>query len=284
MLPGPAFTEIVYHMKDSEQRQLLQSHFDIFYQVLTENPFVPNAHFETLGTFKRCLSGSPDAFHNAILGVPEKECWDECIDAQLQFFQNENMPFVWYLNEDSSIEFKSKLTAKGFQEGGVFQGVIGFLDKDIPEPVVPEDCTLELVADQTTMDAFNLLVADTFEIRGVSCEMYKRALMDATQSPNYEMLHWVVKKQGKVVSALSTLIKDDVVSFWNGATLPEVRGQGLSTTLRHFALKDALEKGCKVGISYLMADGLAFGICSKLGYETKWRFNVFISPELSGAQ
>lgn len=68
------------------------------------------------------------------------------------------------------------------------------------------------------------------------------------------------------------------MSFWNGASLPEIRRQGLSTALRYFALRDAISKGCCFGASYLMSDGLAFGICSKLGYQTKWRFNAFLAP------
>ena len=42
-------------------------------------------------------------------------------------------------------------------------------------------------------------------------------------------------------------------------------------------IKDAVSLGCHKGASYLMSAGLAYGICEKLGFETKWRFNVFLS-------
>ena len=94
------------------------------------------------------------------------------------------------------------------------------------------------------------------------------------------MYHWVARKNGQMVSAVSTLIEGDTASFWNGASLPTVRKQGLSTALRQLALQHAVSKGCRMGTSYLMAEGLALGICTKLGYETKWRFNAFLAPKM----
>ena len=74
------------------------------------------------------------------------------------------------------------------------------------------------------------------------------------------------------------MIQDGIVSFWNGASIPELRKQGLSTALRRFSLQHAMANGARFGSSYLMSEGLAFGICSKLGYKTKWRFHAFVSP------
>jgi predicted GNAT family acetyltransferase len=111
-------------------------------------------------------------------------------------------------------------------------------------------------------------------------ETYKEILWKLMQEEeNRQWYHWVARKQGQVVSAVSTMIQDGVVSFWNGASSPELRKQGLSTALRRFSLQHAKTKGACYGSSYLMSEGLAFGICSKLGYTTKWRFHAFISPK-----
>ncbi len=283
MFTEPVSTEIICQVSNEDQRQILQEHFNLLYLMLTENHFVPNAAFETIKGVRRCLSGIPVPYHNAVFGCPENTNWDECIDEQLSFFNEAKMPFVWYLNEEVSPEFKQKLLAHGFQDGGIFRGVIGALDKPIPSPEIPDDCVLELVQDEAAMEEFNELVCATFGIDGESRGMYKTVLWNATKTTDSTMFHWIARKQGKAVSALSTLIEGDVVSFWNGASIPEIRRQGLSTALRCLALKDATSRGCRLGVSYLMAEGLAFGICSKLGYQTKWRFNVFVSPGMDGA-
>jgi hypothetical protein len=52
------------------------------------------------------------------------------------------------------------------------------------------------------------------------------------------------------------MIQDEIVSFSNGTSLPEVRKQGLSTALRRFALQHAQANGARFGSSYLMSEGL----------------------------
>ncbi len=94
------------------------------------------------------------------------------------------------------------------------------------------------------------------------------------------MFHWAVRKNDKIVSTLSSVIEKDIVSFWNGATLPEARHQGLMTALACFALQDAISKKCRIGASYLLPERSAFSICNKLGGQTKWRFSAFLSPAL----
>ena|SRR3990167_2648965 len=126
------------------------------------------------------------------------------------------------------------------------------------------------------MSEWTDLVCTVFGIEKIKSE-YEKVMWDAALQS--KMFHWVVRKEGKVVSAVSTLIEGDAVSFWNGASLPEIRRQGLSTALRRFALQHAVARGCRVGTSYLMSEGLAYGICRQLGYETKWRFNVFLSNQ-----
>ncbi len=277
MFIGPVSTEIVYQIPNEDERQVLQEHFNLFYIILSENPLVPEAAFKTINGIQRCLSGIPAPYHNAVLGCP-KNNWDKCIDEQLNYFHTAKLPFVWYVDEDSSPDFKQRLLDHGFQDGGIFRGVIGFLDKPIPIPEIPDDCALELVKDEAGMEEFNDLVCTVFAIAGESKDLYKKVMWSATKNEHHAMFHWIARKQGKAVSAVSTMIEGEMVSFWNGASLPEIRQQGLNTALRRFALKDAMSKGCHVGSSYLMSEGMAFGICSKLGYQTKWRFNTFLSP------
>jgi hypothetical protein len=260
------------------ERRILQQHFALFYRILAGSRLVPNASFERIGDIQRCLSGIPSPYYNGILGLPQSD-WNACIDEQFNYFNKAKLPFTWYLDEGASLEFKTHLINRGFQDIGVFRGVIGALNKPIPSPEVPQGYTLELVKDAAALDEFNDLLCTSFGFHGVTKEFVKIVLESATKNPQYPMFHWLARKQGKVVAILSTLIEGEIVSFWNGASLPEVRRQGLSTALRHLALRDAMTQGCRLGISYLMTEGMALGICNKLGYQTKWKFNVFVAPE-----
>lgn len=263
---------------DQEQSRALQEHYPLLYRILAESKLVPQAVFETVDHgLQRCLSGISFPTLNTVIGCPiNQKAWDTCIEEQLQYFKAAKLPFVWYVNEEDNPEFKEKLISYGFQDPGMFQGVIGKLDYSIPNPEVPQNCTLELVSDEQTLEDFNELVCHTFGFQGDAKFLFKQALVKASQNSDLPMLHWVVRKHGKVVSTVSTLIQGNQVSLWNGATALDLRGQGLSTALYRLALKDAMSKGCQIGMAFLMSEGLALGICQKLGYQTKWRFHAFL--------
>ena len=261
---------------DEEERHILQEHFNELYLLLVQNKLVPQAVFESHKDIRRCLSGIPVPYHNAVFGTPKNPYWDECIAEQIEYFKNANVPFLWYLNESASSKFHEKLSSHGFHDLGLFQGIITSLDRPILAPEIPSGSTLELVKDEKALDEFNEIACKVFDIEGVSREMYKKVLWNAMQSS--EMFHWIARRNGKGVSVISTLISGDIVSFWNGATLVEFRRQGFNTALRKYALRDAKAKGCKIGISYMMPDGLAMGICTRLGFRPKWSFNSFLAP------
>lgn len=270
-------TEYVYQVSDEQQLQLLKKHFHCIYHLLVDYQYVPQAHYEKMGELERYFSGIPIVNFNSVVGwVKDPKKVASCIEQELKFFGD--TPFFWYVEEDANPEFKEALKKYGFVDAGIFRGVLGPLDMPVPSSPIPDDCTLEMVQDEKTMDEFSDLVCNIFAIDGAGKTAYKEIMWNVTQEKDRQWYHWVVRKQGKVVSAVSTMIQDGVVSFWNGASLPELRKLGLSTALRRFSLQHAMANGARFGSSYLMSEGLAFGICSKLGYKTKWRFHAFISP------
>lgn len=265
------------HVYQADQLQLLKKHFKNIYQIVVDHQFVPNARYEKVGELERYFSGLPTVNFNAVVGwLKEPNGYDARIQEELQFFGS--TPFFWYVEENAHPEFKEALKKHGFVDAGIFRGVLGALDKPIASTPIPEDCVLEMVQDESSMAEFNELVCPTFGIESPTKEAFKEIMWNLTQEKNPQWFHWIARKQGKVVSAVSTMIQDGIVSFWNGASDPTLRKQGLSTALRRHSLQHAMAHGARFGSSYLMAEGLAFGICSKLGYETKWRFHAFVSP------
>jgi predicted GNAT family acetyltransferase len=257
----------------SAEEKILQDHFASFYRILAENKSVPDAIFEeSYGTF-RCLSGLTERFYNAVIGAP-KNSPKACIQEQKKFFQEKNFPFVWFLTTSIYPSFEKALMEEGFQNIGTFKGVIGSLPK-LQEPIVPIGYTLERIEDEAALTEFNDLLCGEFDLQETTKGPLKKALLDF--SGKY-MYHYGVRKEGKLVSILSTFIEGNLVSFWNTTTLSEERKKGLSTALLTLALKDATQKGCTTGASYLMTDGMALGICEKLGYETQWEFHLFLAP------
>lgn len=138
-------------------------------------------------------------------------------------------------------------------------------------------CVVELVQNQSLMQEFASLICPIFGITGNAADQYEQALWKEPRVYN-----WVLKKDGKVISALSTFIDGFVVSVWNVATDPAFRRQGYSTELWKEALNQAILKGCRISMTYLISEGMAFGICKGLGYETKWQFHAYLCPQEEG--
>jgi len=283
MFYSPPPSQYVYQISDEAQIAVLQNQFELFYHKLAESKVFSHATFETVKGLQRVFSGMPHLHHNIVIGCPEKEAdFDSIIEEQLEYFNEQEVPFIWYVNEDDSPLFKEKLKENGFKDCGILQGLIGPLDQPITSISLPEDCVLERVKDAAAMEEFNDLVSKVFGFEGAGKLAYKTCMWTAATGKNPVMYHWIARKKGKVISALTTLIHDGVISFWNGSTLPEYRKQGYSTALRRLALQYAIEKkGARMGSSYIMTDGPAFGICTKLGYKTKWRFHAFSCPSAS---
>jgi|GEM_PF-6295637 len=270
MFVEPPATEMVYSIKD-EQRALLQCHLNAFYRLLSDAKLRDDAKFEKIGDIRRCLSGIPIIFFNAVMGCPKQQ-WDECIEEQIQFFKEADLPFVWYVDENENPAFKERLLAYGFQDPGICRGVIGPLEQNYLFEM-PEGCTIERVNSEEDMEEFNDLVCMVFRgIQGEGKQLYKKALWTAVRSEQNKMCHWMLRKNGRVISVLSTIIEGEGISFWNRATLPQFRSRGFNTALRRFVIQDARAKGCRFGSSYLMSES------SKLGFDTKYRFHAFFIP------
>ncbi len=243
----------------------LKNHFTKYYNILVEAKIVPHAAVGKTHGITRTFCGLSMPYTNMVLGVPEGN-WDAAIQEQIAFFTAQKVPFVWYVDVGAQAAFKQKLIDNGFADTGMFRAISGPVDA-IP-PAEP-DVDIEEVKDAQTLDAFAKLVCDTFGFEGADRDAYKQAMK------NDAFAHFVAKKEGRVVSCLTAFIDGTHISFWNGATLAEYRKLGLSTSLRRFALH-ARPKGCTTGASYLMAEGMALGICEKLGFITKWQFHAFV--------
>jgi hypothetical protein len=269
--------EIVAEISDEQQKQILKDHFYQVYEAFAGNQFVPDSGLETMDGIDRMLTGIPFPFLNWVFGYPnDKINWDTAINAQRGYFNDLEMPFAWFIEEGDNPEFQNKLKEHGFQNIGILQGVIGFLNDSISDPVLPEGCTLEAVETEAGMDEYMDLLAATFSFDAKTQECMKIACWNATKTSDPNMVHFAIRKEGKVVSIVSALISGNCVSLWNGASAPELRKQGLSTALCCVALKYAVSQGCQIGMSYLMTDAMAAGISTKLGGSTKWRLQAYL--------
>lgn len=243
-----------------EETQVLRDHFKYAYSLFGEDGFEQTDEY----TWK-AFTGIDYPFLNVVYGEGAD------IDEQSKYFRNKNVSYAWYIEPDAK-EFKQKLSDKDFQFIGTFQALIGDLEYH-DETSSLDGYSVKLVDDESSMHEFSQLVCKIFEMQDVAG--YHEALW---RLANDKMYHWIFYKDDMPVSTLSTCIDGDFVSFWNGSTLAEYRNQGITTKLSQIAINHAIDEGCQKGLTYLMADGMAFGISEKLGGKIKWKFDVYLAP------
>lgn len=256
----------------SSPRSVVASHFVSFYKTLSESSQYPYKSFVQVGNLSTVTSSSSLYYNNAVIDrvIEDNSTWDQCIQKQCDHYASLGVRFVWYVDVEVNPAFYEQITMRGFQDVGVFQGVMGNLGK-LPQLNMADHCTLVCVETDEQMQHYNKLTSTVFGSDSIEIPLL--------QSNTYHFLAYV---DNKPVSAVSLYIEGDLVSFWNGVTLLEYRKKGLSTALRCYALQLATSKGCTTGISYLMATSGAVGICKKiLGYETHWEYRTFVSPPIS---
>lgn len=244
----------------NRDQEALKKHFTLFYKMLAKR-------FDTQFGISRCFSGINMAYNNMVLGVPHGD-WDSIIKEQIRYFAAHNVPFVWYVDQDASPQFKQKLQEHGFKDQGILKGVMGQLNGPIVAPPLASGCVIEEAASDKALDEFMELVGATFMLDAEAQGQYKEVL----QNPKCK--NYVLRKNGVVVSTITTVTDGTMISFWNGATQKDERRQGFSYALRAYALNQR-PAHATVGASYLMAEGMAFGICQKLGYKPTWQFHAF---------
>jgi hypothetical protein len=238
----------------------VRSHFEEFYAMLVENRLIPEAALASSGGVKSYLSGISDSAYNIAFGKPQSTAWETAVDATCHRFQEAEVPFLWCIDADEDPSFQESLLDRGFKTSGLFQGVIGALPLSMGEPRLPEGYSLEIVQDLSTMEEFLDLFFNLFHMAPSSRDLLRTCFWNQTKGQESHMVHWLARRRGTPVAILSTWIKGNTVSFWNGASLPEVRRQGVCTALGHAALRDAISKGCRLGASYLMPSALALSL------------------------
>ncbi|HEV7736276.1 MAG TPA: hypothetical protein VGO47_02745, partial [Chlamydiales bacterium] len=163
MFIEPIHTEYVFNASE----EMLRSHFNSFFTLFCENQDDPNASSQIIDGLARHVSNIPSAALNAVVGTPENNA-DASIEEQVAIFKKLELPFVWYVDESTDPIFKTKLIEHGFQELGIYQGVMKDFDEPFSNPNMPEGCTIEIVKTEEAMEAFNELVCATFGIEGES--------------------------------------------------------------------------------------------------------------------
>lgn len=180
---------------DEIQCSALETHFSLLYELMVDCKFVPNAICETVNGVKRCFSGSPDPFDNAILSCSQsKIALDKLIVEQLEYFKAVQVPFAWHVDSNSNQDLDHALVHHGFEKHDSIHCFAGSIDTPIDPIDFPHGYTIERVVSDEDFRGLTTLVCVTFEYAKELEQNYYQLFKMKSEGSEPVWSHWIAKR------------------------------------------------------------------------------------------
>lgn len=256
----------------------LKEHFFHFYELCSKSKITKYANYYEDENELRSLTGINFPFYNIVYLKNEKGDLSTLIKSRMHTFHQRKLPFMWLVDENEQNHLREQLIQHKFVDVGILKGIMGPLEQQVDIGSLPNSYNIEKVSNYDQISELSLCMGKVFSMETGVVDNVTDVCWSLSKGWNSPMHSWMIRYEGQVVSTVSIFVQGDVASFWNGSTFNEHRNKGLCTHLAKIAANEAYNLGCTKICSYLMADGMARGICEKLGMETLWRFNAFLAP------
>jgi len=176
-------------------------------------------------------------------------------------------------------DLASHLAAYGFEPRPPCIGMAMDLAQ-LPEDALPVGFTVKRVSDPDELStwagtwvrdinlAFPLLLGDTFHT----------VFRELGLGPRLPWTHYLGFAGGSPVATCTVFVHADVIGLYWVKTVPEMRRQGLATTICRHALREAASAGGRLAV--LHSTPMGEGVYRKLGFQEHCRFGWFVwKPE-----
>ena len=180
------------------------------------------------------------------------------------FFKSKNTPFIWWWIQQSDLpeDVKKELEDQEFKLLGEFLGIAAEL-KHIKSNCRDHGIQTKCVSNDVEYKKFIAIICEVFHLS----DNIKRDFEEMYQSygEGGKFKHYLGFYEGEPVATVTSYVKGEILGLYNGATLANIQKKGLCSILIQNAINEAMDLGCKYGISQLMAPGMAKGLCEKNG-------------------
>lgn len=196
------------------------------------------------------------------------------IDETVEYFKSRKLPMQWSIGPSTQpIDLGEHLQAKGFTKVSDTPGMaveLESMNEDLPEP---PGFTIKPVKDVETLKDWIKAGTEGFGLKQSTSELLFDIESKLGFGEHLPRRSYVGYLNGRPVSCSLLLMMTDVVGLFCVATIPEARRRGIGALVSLIPLKEASERGYKVGVVH--SSQMGYGVYRRLGFQDYCRIGMY---------
>lgn len=228
------------------------------------------------GALLAAVSSIQIALFNRVMGVRLRdEEVEQAIEAVRAAHARAGVPGSWWLDPHSTpAALPEALERGGYVGNETVPAMAISLESDLREPELPDGARLTWVAGREQMRAAQRMVGIGFGMPPAFAEDMADRLADMGRQPGPARVV-VATLDGEAVASATASTADEVTGVYSVVTLPKARGKGPGRAVTVAVLRDARERGARMGV--LESTEMGFPVYARIGFEHVGDFRLFVS-------
>lgn len=248
---------------------ILQGRLDML-QAYSDHTVLPAAEFHDEKKRMLCISGTDYATLNSVVEKDFASSPSEHdIDTYVRYFQEKQLPFIWWAAADSAA-----LEKKGFQYCGRLKGIYLNIAKSLPAKPLALPMEIREVHSADELRAFAKICQETYGMNEKAGAQF--AVINGMPLKQGRLIHLLAYVDNVPVAAATLMLGAKVAGIWNLATLDSYRKRGIGSTLVHKALTLAKQQHYDDVMALIMPKGMAMHVFEQMGFEEICDFPFYI--------
>lgn len=199
---------------------------------------------------------------------------DKKIEETLEPFRGRNLPMCWWVGPASRpTNLGKRLESHGLKLEAKAPGMAADLDF-LKKVEVPKELRIERVRDRRALADWTRILISAFgipeESSGLIFELFDRI----GYAPDSNLSNYVGIVGGEAVSTSTLFLGREVAGIYNVATLPDARGRGVGAAMTFAPLREARERGRRIGI--LQSSEMGYSVYRRLGFEQCCTIDMYV--------
>ncbi|HEV7236598.1 MAG TPA: GNAT family N-acetyltransferase [Ktedonobacteraceae bacterium] len=192
---------------------------------------------------------------------------DARIDEVVGYFKTRHLPLTWSVGPTAlPTNLATYLKAHGFTRSHDGTGMAADLQALHEENVTPDNFRVEVVSDEALLETYTVTSMRGFGNTEEEIRVYHETYKNIGFGKHLPWQHFIGWLADEPVAVSSLLLHAGVAGIFGVATIPEARRQGIGAAMTLAPLREARQRGYRVGV--LSPSEMGSGVYKRLGFRT----------------